>query len=81
MLIEDVLLAQISPFTFHNALFLGPERLERCQRGKDVMQDFRKEEAKDETYQKAFDRLQNGIAAAEREGSGSAFITLPLQKR
>ena len=53
--------------SFREAYTLGPEKLERHDHGGAHDSEARRRVSPDETYQKAFDRLQKSMTQAERK--------------
>ena len=60
-------LITIADNPFQGAYTVGPEKVERHDHGDAQHLEARRKASPDETYQKAFDRLQKSIARAEKE--------------
>ncbi|CAF9911969.1 MAG: hypothetical protein ALECFALPRED_007789 [Alectoria fallacina] len=60
--------------SFNMAYTLGPEKLERRDRGDACDSESRRKMSREETYQKAFDRLHKSMTRAEQEGRRPLFI-------
>ena len=55
------------------AYTLGPEKLERRDRGDACDSESRRKMSREETYQKAFDRLHKSMTRAEQEVAPRCF--------